>query len=473
MPIVAKKVRGGASILMLLSLVLANLANLGIQLLIPRLLAPPEYTHFAMSWASGQLVAAVLFEWLRIGVVRYSASSDDSRRLSETLGALYATVFIIAGSLAGLLMLVGATGGAIFTSGFVLFYACAQGAFDGQQASLRAKFLNVRFSVTWMARSVLSFALTMFAASAFASGRLALAALIGSFVVVSVFAGLPARRVCWPARSNVLFLLKFGMFAAAAGIVSFALPLCARYAIVLFAGSSGSAGAVLAIEVAQKILMAFGTAINLVLFQSVIRRVGSEPKEGSRYMAGHLVNVVALFSLAMAVLVYINTFFVARLVPQAFLDSYSKVSALAVLSIVLTCLKSYALDALFTLGGRTGYSVFTSMVSLIAFLLGCSVLYLGGWVGITSILVVLSISLFTGLVLSAWFAIYRLSVDIPWAMLSRVFLVTVGVTALIMLLAKLGGFPVQVVGIALIVSLILLGYRVLGVGGPRQWLGVS
>jgi len=159
MPIVAKKVRGGASILMLLSLVLANLANLGIQLLIPRLLAPPEYTHFAMSWASGQLVAAVLFEWLRIGVVRYSASSDDSRRLSETLGALYATVFIIAGSLAGLLMLVGATGGAIFTSGFVLFYACAQGAFDGQQASLRAclgrayRLLCGRFGLRWPAGS--------------------------------------------------------------------------------------------------------------------------------------------------------------------------------------------------------------------------------------------------------------------------------------------------------------------------------
>lgn len=98
--------------LMLVSLVLANLASLGIQFVIPRLLVPEEYTRFAMMWASGQLAAAVLFEWLRIGVVRYSTSdSRDPRQLPEALGALYLGVLGVAVVLAVLLLVTGDAGG--------------------------------------------------------------------------------------------------------------------------------------------------------------------------------------------------------------------------------------------------------------------------------------------------------------------------------------------------------------------------
>jgi len=460
--------------LMLVSLVLANLASLGIQFVIPRLLVPEEYTRFAMMWASGQLAAAVLFEWLRIGVVRYSTSdSRDPRQLPEALGALYLGVLGVAVVLAVLLLVTGDAGGAIFTAGFILFYACAQGAFDGQQASLRARFRNVRFSITWMARSILSFILTLAAASTFSDGRFALAGLIISFLVASLFAGSCPRSLRWPARSSVIFLMKFGLFAAAAGMISFALPLAARYAMVHYAGGAESAGALLAVDIAQKILMALGTAINLVLLQPVIGRVNLDPGEGRRHMAGHLVNVVALFSAAMVMLLYANRVLVTYFVPPAFLDSYSKVSLLAVISVALVCLKSYGLDALFAIGGKTVYSVATSALALVLFVLGCVGLYATQSIGLVSILIALLLALTAGVILAAWLAASKLSMKLPWAKLSRIFLVTFVALAASYCLAAYAGPVVQMLGMVMIVLVILCGYRSLGVGGPRQWLGQS
>ncbi|WP_295573661.1 hypothetical protein [Stenotrophomonas maltophilia] len=457
--------------LMLVSLVLANLASLGIQFVIPRLLVPEEYTRFAMMWASGQLAAAVLFEWLRIGVVRYSASdSRDPRKLPETLGALYVGILGVAVVLAVLLLATGDAGGAVFTAGFILFYACAQGAFDGQQASLRADFRNVRFSITWMARSILSFILTLAAASCFSDGRFALAGLIVSFLVASVFAGSRPRSLRWPARASVIFLVKFGLFAAAAGMISFALPLAARYAMVHYAGGAESAGALLAVDIAQKILMALGTAINLVLLQPVIGRVNLDPVEGRGHMAGHLVNVVALFSAAMVVLLYANRVMVTYFVPTAFLDSYSKVSLLAVISVVLVCLKSYGLDALFAIGAKTVYSVVTSALALILFALGCVGLYATQCLSLVSILIALVLALAAGVVLAAWLVASTLSMQLPWAKLSRILLVTVIALTASYCLALFGGRVVQMLGMVMIVLVILCGYRALGVGGPRQWL---
>jgi len=470
----APKARRGASLLMMLSLVLANLANLGIQFVIPRLLVPEEYTRFAMMWASGQLVAALLFEWLRIGVVRYSAKDpSDTRRLPDALGALYAAILGVASVLAVVLLAAGNAGGAMFMAGLILFYACAQGAFDGQQANLRARFLNVRFSVTWMARSILSFALTLAAASTFADGRFALAALASSFLVVSLFAGLSPRSLRWPERSSVVFLLKFGLFAAAAGIISFALPLAARYAMVHYAGGTDSAGAVLAIDVAQKVLMALGTAVNLLLLQPVISRVNLDPAGGPRHMANHLVNVVALFSAAMVVLLYANSVLVSYFVPPAFLQAYSDVSSLAVVSIVLVCLKSYGLDALFAIGGKTVYSVLTSGLALLLVLLGCGGLYVTRALGLTSILYILLFALICGLALATRFAVSTLSLRVPWGQLARILLITAAAMAASILLAAHGDPAIRIAGFVVIAFIILVGYRVLGIGGPRQWLGQS
>lgn len=468
------KARGSASILMMLSLVLANLANLGIQFVIPRLLVPEEYTRFAMMWASGQLVAALLFEWLRIGVVRYSANDPgDPRRLPQALAALYATLLVGASVVAVILLATGKTGSAIFMAGLILFYGCAQGAFDGQQANLRARFLNVRFSVTWMVRSVLSFSLTLVVASAFSDGRFALAALSASFLIVTLFAGLSPRSLRWPAWSSVVFLMKFGLFAAAAGIISFALPLVARYAMVHYAGGTDSAGAVLAVDIAQKILMALGTAVNLLLLQPVISRVNRDPEEGPQYMESHLINVVALFSAAMVVLLYGNSVMVTYFVPPAFLESYSKVSLLAVISIVLVCLKSYGLDALFAIGGKTVYSVVTSGVALLLVLLGCGGLYVTHSIGLSSTLVVLVLALFAGLVLATYFAASALSLKLPWGKLSRILLVTAAAMVASVLLSVYGNAVVQMAGFIVIAFIILGGYRALGVGGPREWLGQS
>jgi hypothetical protein len=63
--------------------------------------------------------------------------------------------------------------------------------------------------------------------------------------------------------------------------------------------------------------------------------------------------------------------------------------------------------------------------------------------------------------------------QLPWAKLSRILLVTVVALAAAYCLAVYGGRVVQMLGMVAVVLVILCGYRALGVGGPRQWLGQS
>lgn len=408
--------------LLMASLILANLANLAIQFVIPRVLLPAEYTQFAMTWASGQLLAAVLFEWLRIGTVRYSGSIDESvgHDLRQTLISLYVLVLSFAGLSALVMLLLGLKLQGLFWAGFVLFYATAQGAFDGKQAKLRASFQNLKFSLIWTARSILSFLLAVGAAQFFGGAAYAVAGLCLSFFIVILCAG--DRRGAWvrPRPADVLFLAKYGFFAASAGIITYIIPLAARYLIIHMHGGEESAGAVLSLDIAQKVVMALGTAANLLMLQPVISRVASKKDTSAAALGEHLSRMFALMAPVLVGFVYLNSFAAKYFVPPAFNLGYEEISTPAILAATLLCIKSFGVDALFVIGGRTGLSAISALLSAILAALGWWALHLVGALSTSSVMYVLLGSLLSGLIASLVMATKSVGLIVPWTSLLKV-----------------------------------------------------
>ncbi len=466
------KVVGGSPVLLIASMVLANLANLAIQFVIPRVLLPAEYTQFAITWASGQLLAAVLFEWLRIGVVRYSGGVDAAAGadLRQALTSMYVLMVGVTAVLALVMLCAGLTSQSLFWAGFAVFYASVQGMFDGRQARLRASFQNLKFSLTWMARSILSFVLTIGAAILCDDAAYAMAGLCLSFVAVAIFSGPRAGMWIRPRSKEVIFLARYGFFAASAGIITYAIPVAARYVMIHLEGEGGSAGAVLSLDLAQKVVIAIGTAANLVLLQPVIRRVAADASVARSELGAHLTRIFAITAPAMVGLIYLNEFAAGYFVPASFMAAYEAIAASSVIAASLICVKSFGVDALFVVSGKTGYSALSGLVSAVIAAIGWFGLYLAGAMTLSNVMHVLVGALCAGLIISLSIAANVLDFAIPWRKLVEISFIAGGSATMARILMLSASELLHWIGCAALVALFVGGYLFFDVDGLRRWL---
>ena len=425
-----------------------------------------------MTWASGQLLAAVLFEWLRIGTVRYSGGDGESADADfrQTLSTLYAVTLSMTAILATVMLLLGLKMQALFWAGFVLFYATAQGAFDGRQAKLRASFENLKFSMVWMARSVLSFLLAIGAAQVFGGAFYAVGGLCLSFFIVLLFGSDPRRKWVRPRSADILFLAKYGFFAASAGIITYVIPLAARYLLIHMHGSEASAGAVLSLDIAQKVIMAIGTAANLLMLQPVIRRVASKQADAKVALGEHLSRMVALMAPVLVGFVYLNSFAAKYFVPPAFNVGYEEISTLAIAAAALLCIKSFGVDALFVIGGKTGLSALSGLFSAIFAVLGWWALYVADALSTSGVMYVLLGSLLSGLVASLVMATKFVDLVVPWQSLLRVGMVATVATTLAFLLSSSSSEVVHWTGGFALIAFFVCGYLFVKVDGVSSLL---
>ncbi|MBK0012115.1 hypothetical protein [Stenotrophomonas sp. S41] len=400
---------------MIITLLLANVTNLLIQIFLPRALVPSEYVSFSVFWASGQLLAAVLFEWLRIGVVRYSEAGrpEDAERLRAALNFCYAFIVSVTLMISVICMAAGSPGQALYWVGFGLLYACSQGAFDYSQARLRAQFRNKAFAASWALRSVLSLALTLGVAYWTGSAASAALALCASFLAWLMTVSVLKWRLPSLDKRSIRFLIRYGIPAALAGILAYALPVAARHLVSSVAGSDQSAGMLLSIDVAQKILMAIGAALNLLLLQPLIRSVDADAESAPAALGDHLIRVIAIVTAA-AVCLALAMDELREFVPAAYALGYTLYIWPATIAIALLCVKSFGIDAMFVVTGGTHYSALTSAMSLIIAALGWVSLHVFSALGPLEILVSLVIALLLGAGAGLAFARRKYGIEVRW-----------------------------------------------------------
>jgi O-antigen/teichoic acid export membrane protein len=269
-----------SNLLVSVATLLASFAGLAISIGVPFVLAPERYTVFATTWAIGQFVATLGFEWMRFGVLRFGQGADAREVAARRtiLWLAYLTTGLVFLALAGIGVLAALAG--IARAGelsLILVFAAMNGGFDGYQALMRAEGRNAEFSAGRILRTLLGFAFAMLAAILFESASAVLIGLAVSFPVSLLIVS--ARRMQWPGwvrrpengRRVLRQVFLFGLFAAVTTNLAMILPALQRIALVRALGASEAAGVALSFDLSQKAISVVGLAVNVVVMQASIR----------------------------------------------------------------------------------------------------------------------------------------------------------------------------------------------------------
>lgn len=376
------------------SVLLANIITLLVQLLIPHFLSPFEYTGFATAWAVGQFAAIFGFEWLRYGVIRFSVGADKAlmkqRRCALLL--LYVVVvalFLIAALLCALIGMLHYAALSLVSG--MLLYAICQGVFDGRQALARAESDHSRFVGAWLLRAIFSVTITVALARFFGTAAAALWGLSLSYVGALVLANFrdaarAVSRFSLHERSQVPFLLHYGIFAATAATMTSFLPAAIRMLTTQIVPDTAAGGMLLALDLSQKAILALGLAVNIILVQRSIRFAEFESSERQDEQNALQISVpFALLVPATMGFYMVQPSFEALAVPADYLLAYRESIGLACISASLMAFRSNGIDPLFVVAGRPLLSIIAPTV---AFVVSFGyILIRGGYAGFSAILV--------------------------------------------------------------------------------------
>ncbi|MEG3174050.1 hypothetical protein U1708_17720 [Sphingomonas sp. ZB1N12] len=420
-----------------------------ISLITPFVLVPSQYVIFSLVWASGQFMTGVLFEWLRLATLRYSApglagAADRKRVLVASY--IYLTLA---------LLVIIAVSWLFFPfdmwmvyAGAILF-AIGQGTFDGNQAFIRAARENVAFARNWVIRAVLSIGFVAATSLTLGSGwwtSLALGVSFGTALMVAraidrrsrkdrpVASGATGAR--WTEWS---ILARYGALAAVSGVIANAVPTLVRWALVAHLGKGGAAGALLAADLSQKALAVTGLAVNVVAMQNSFSAVDTGDAE--TIMRANRKQIAWAFAAVVPVGLFV--WLLGNEVAQVLMrPSYRAVFVASIgpcaLGAGLICIRLFAFDPLFYAFKKAGFSVAGAALSLALCGLG---LYGPELVGVPALnpLTVFWGSAAAGLLASVAIALAVLRVRPPWSQLGRIALAAGAVVAVDSVLPRLEG----------------------------------
>lgn len=408
-----------ARLLLPLSLVFAQAATLIVQILVPRFLGPEEFTAFSLCWTYAQFVVIVAFEWMRSATIRFSMGADrlaavKRRRVLTRLYALISAALLGLSVTCFVFSLWWQWAGAIAAAAA---YAAFRGLFEGAQAIARAELKNMRFVSTWLTGSILSLILTLTFAWVSKSGLVAFWGMSLSFGLAASFhyflkllRGFSPKT--WDSE-QFIFLRQYGTYIALTSVLTSLMPPLVRSMVALGVGKFEGAGALLALDLSQKLLASVGLAFNLVFVQYAIRiaEYGSREELIRRLTFQTAAAAAIIFPAGIGFLV-IQPNLLDLLIPEPYRHSYLIAVTLATLSACLMAFKSYGIDALFVVVGRSNRAVIGPVTALCV---ACICAWAGAYVFQQSLKLILAaqfIGLATGALVSMYYA--RKETKIRW-----------------------------------------------------------
>ncbi len=420
-----------SELLVPLAVVIANVAGVAVALLAPAFLPPVEYSTFALSWAVGQFLAMLCFEWLRFSALRFSAGPDA--QLAMDRGAVIVATYrrlAVAVGLASLAAMLFARGNSLAaTAPLALFYAVCQGTFDGRQALARAARDNIAFARDWAMRAVLCIGLVITVAWATRNGTATVVALSLSFptaLALSILVG--QRRPRAISRSPLRWtelprLVRYGGLAAVSGVIAYAMPTLIRWALVAEFGQEGAAGALLAADLAQKTLSVAGVAVNMVMIQHTFSAIDSKDsativQSNRKQIAWAVATVVSI-----GLLVWLLGADAASvLMKPAYREAFTAAIGSCALATGLICVRLFAIDPLFYGYEKSGFAVIGAAVSIGGCLVGLGLPRYVAMPGFTP-LDAYWCSSAAGLLVSVTIALVVLRIQLPWSQFARLAMV--------------------------------------------------
>lgn len=350
----------------------ASLLGLCLAIALPFVLAPTEYVFFSLNLALVQLVTSVAFEWIRVSILRHAGGDQTGDRPARgDIRSLFTIMVLLLLLLAAVLGTLSIWMAELQTPALVCATAAAQGMFDGRSAWARATFDNLRLSIAAFARPVLSLAVVVALAFLTRSGAWALVGLCVSYLLASLFFGdRPSGMLVLTRldRSRALSLLRFGTMAALGTNIAMAVPAALRSVLVVVLGSSAAGGALLALDISQRVFSTMGMSLNLLNFQTLVHTFDNRPiQDAGRHARAAIAVEVALFAGIVVALGAAAAPVGALLAPASYQQDFARHLPLIALLMAILCLRQYAIDPLFIACRRVAFIAVAPAVTLALF----------------------------------------------------------------------------------------------------------
>ena len=354
---------------------LANSAtNVVIGLLVAKYLGPEEYGRFAIAFSISAVVQTALFDWLRLAATRfYSVRVRDQKPVVRATLDMSFVAVVCALALATVLFAY--FGPTLDFDGVLillaLLTAVVNGLFDYSTALVRARFDDQLFGRLVFVKNLLSLLLTGGGAFLFHSAGVALAGTIASLfgTVIAARASLTDKGAPPGAarRETAAALIAYSAPIVTANLLYQAIPLAARSTVADVYDFAETGQFALAFDLGMRAMLAFGSALDVLLFQIAVAAHENHGAERARRQVGRNMAVVLAFLLpACTGLFLVMPSIELLIVPAQFRGPFAHYLSLLLPGLFAMGMILFGVNPVFQIGKKTAPMVGAALIAVAA-----------------------------------------------------------------------------------------------------------
>jgi len=348
--------RRKTAVLLPLALLLANILNMAGIVALPKIIDPSQFALYSLASSLGLFLIAILYEWNRITIMRYSVAVDPNdtvRRRSALLRANIVTSIILL--ISGVISYCVSENRYALIFSMACFFAVSQAMFEARQAFFRADFLDKRYAASLVSRALLGFCLLCLVGYISNNALFVMCAWAASFAAVLIL--IPSRSSASALQPTdwytFKFLLKFGLGVAMSAVASTLLSPLVRLLASEVISLSDSGKLMLAMDISQKIIGVIGVGINVLTLQATFRaHEFGEHDVVKQRISMQAVIVVSTILPAVVGFIAVENDFASIFVPEIYRDVFLSNIAWCMASAGLIGFRTFALDSIFIVVGR-------------------------------------------------------------------------------------------------------------------------
>lgn len=344
-----------------LAFLLNTITNFIIGLLVAKFLGPEEYGRFALAFSIAAVVQAALYDWLRFSATRFYSqrTRENDPLVRSTLGTSFVivTVFLAVATL--LYSLIGPT--LDFDNELILLAlltATANGLFDYSTALARARFEDSAYWRLVAVKNILAFLLIGGGAYIFRSAGIALAggvaSLFGTVILARETLEDPGVRCRDAHLETAKTLIAYSAPIVGAHLLYQSMPLAARAIVASVYDFAETGQFALAYDLGMRAVMAFGSALDVLLFQIAVAAHEEHGEDRAREQVAYNMAVVFAFLLPACVGLWLVLPSVqALIVPYQFRGPFAHYLELLLPGLFAVGMINFGVNPVFQIAKRT------------------------------------------------------------------------------------------------------------------------
>lgn len=360
------------------ALLFSNALGFALQLLLPFLISPEEYSTYSLAISFSQIAILLFFEWIRLSVLKFGNQSTTQPRLASSnfIAATYIIISIpvLAGSVYALLN-AQLWSSSNFSNLIALagIIAVSQASFEGLQAYVRANHLNRQFALNWIIRSLITLTACSIVAYIFATSTSVLFAYTASFSIAATVLYWPqilSYRFARLSSNSLKTFAKYGLPLAASSAIGLGITPALKSQIAILVSPIESGVIFLLFDISQKIFAILGMAINLAFAQKTINSLGNNDHIGAKQSShDQYIGVMAIILPLTAFLLVFQDSILLHLLPKGYRFAFfSELYLPVIVCTALLSIRMFTTDALFIAHAKPKAALIISSITF------------GGWI---------------------------------------------------------------------------------------------